>query len=1229
MERPAAASPPRAQRWRWVAAAAALLVGVLVALRLALPGYVHDKLQQETSAWLGRDVTVARVELSVIDRSLTLHDLRIAAAPADSAAGPQLQVARLYVRGGWRSLLLGAPVVHALELDAPRLRLARVGEGRFDIDDVLARLRAAPAAPAAEPTRFALYNLQLRDGELRLTDRPLGQSHTVSGLQVALPFLSNLPEDVQVTVEPRLAFRYGDTAVDLHGSTYPFSADRRTELALAVDRFDLARLLPYLPTTLPLRPSAGALTAQLTLQFAQAAQTPQAARAAPEFKVRGELELDALVMQAATATPRLNLERLTLPLLDVQPLQRRVHLGDVRVQGLQLALARDRQGRLVGLDGVLATDPAAAAAPQAASAPAPAWDLRAQQFDLSQATVTFSDLALAPVERWSLADLSLRVQTPQWPAPGMVPVQAQARLLRESSEAARLSLSGQAGPAQAALDARVEGVQLAAASAYLRPWLRPRLQGQADAQLRLDWADGEQPRLRIALPEAEVSQLRLLDAAPTRRGVAAPVLAQWPRLVLADAEIDLLQRRVALGRVLWSSPQLALRRDAKGEIDALTWLIAPPDEPRAVSAPAAATAPWRIDLGELLLEGGRVAWRDEAVAPVLALQASDLRLSLQRLSWPAAARPASLSLQGRLVPDGEGAARGSSNTAARLALRGEFGLQPLALRGDLQLERWPLHRFEPYFARLLPVQLARGDVDWRGRVDAALPAAGVRLDLRGSLRLNDLDVRSRADFGPSIGSDDQLLSWNTLQLEPLRVQLAPGTRPRVEIGELSLRDFYSRLVITEQGRFNLRDVQEAPTPAAAATATPAAAPASAPGPALDLVVERTRLAGGRVDFTDRFVKPSYSVALSELAGSIGRFASGTREMAPIELRGRVAGTGQLELRGAVNPTADPLMLDITAQAKDLELAPLSPYSGKYAGYAIERGKLSVDVAYRIDADGRLEARNQIILNQLTFGERVDSPDATKLPVRLAIALLTDRHGVIDVNLPVSGSINDPQFSVWGLVWRIIGNLIAKAVTAPFALLAGGSGPELDVVPFAVGSAQPDAAAQQVLSKVAQALLDRPALQLTIAGHADVAAEKAALQAAVVDARLAAELRRERGREAGPESAGAETAASAEQQKRALRRLYSDTPLPGRPRNLIGLLKDVPPAQMRALLEAAVVVDNDRARELALQRSVAVRDALIARGLASERLFLAAPRLADAAEPQTPWRPRAELSLSSR
>jgi Domain of Unknown Function (DUF748) len=367
--------------------------------------------------------------------------------------------------------------------------------------------------------------------------------------------------------------------------------------------------------------------------------------------------------------------------------------------------------------------------------------------------------------------------------------------------------------------------------------------------------------------------------------------------------------------------------------------------------------------------------------------------------------------------------------------------------------------------------------------------------------------------------------------------------------------------------------------------------------------------------------------LSEVNGRVGAFRSDSSDMAALELTGRVAGTGLLDVRGSLNPMANPLALDIGTKFTELELAPLSPYAGKYAGYAIERGKLSMDLHYEVQPDGRLQATNHVILNQLTFGDRIESPSATKLPVRLAVALLSDRHGVIDINLPINGSINDPKFSVVGIIWQVIGNLITKIVTAPFSWLAGGGGEDLSTINFQPGTPVMADGAGVALDKVAKALHERPTLQMTVTGAADPLSEGDAMREAMLEQRLATQRRNEALR-AGA-AASAPEALAPEERERLLRAVYRDAELPDKPRNVIGLAKDLPVPEMEAMLKKQMRVSEDTARQLALQRGLAVRDALVAKGLPSERMFLAAPKLHVSGEDDAAWTPRAQLSLAMK
>lgn len=608
--------------------------------------------------------------------------------------------------------------------------------------------------------------------------------------------------------------------------------------------------------------------------------------------------------------------------------------------------------------------------------------------------------------------------------------------------------------------------------------------------------------------------------------------------MLADAQVDLLAHSATIGRLKLTRPSMSVARASDGTLNLQHWLVTTParalPSSSASARPEPAALPWHLKLNELLLEAGHIELADamagshgggpDAAEP-LRLDLDNLRVAVQDFVWQGErpTLPARVQLSARIGAPGI-TDQNSAGPAAALDWKGQMGAWPLQVTGKLRVERFPAHLLTPYFADPMQLSLMNAEVSYDGNVSVRQLPAGFDVAAAADVTLSDVKINSSvsSSTSTSLAGTDELLSWETLAMKGVKFEMKPGARPQLEIGEAALNDFYSRLVISEQGRINLQDVGGAPeapvlasasasastSASAAATAASAALASAGAGLPLDIRVGVTRLASGRVDFTDRFVRPNYSVALTELNGQLGAFRSDTREMAALALRGKAAGTALLDISGLVDPTTKPLALDIHARATDLELAPLSPYAGKYAGYAIERGKLSMEVAYKIGADGKLEARNQVVLNQLTFGEKVDSPDATKLPVLLAVALLKDRHGVIDINLPVSGSLDDPQFSVGGIILKVIVNLLTKAITAPFALLSGSSGVDLSVVEFLPGTSQATAAGLAAVDKVAQALLDRPALKTTLTGTADAALERAAYLAAALETRLLAERRRE-------------------------------------------------------------------------------------------------------------------------
>jgi uncharacterized protein involved in outer membrane biogenesis len=1292
-------------RWgRRLLLAASVVLGLWALAWLAVPPVVKSQAEQRLSSLLGRPVTIGRVSFAPWSLALTVEQLRIGAA--DAAAPPLFELARLHVDAELSSLFRLAPVVQAIDVDSPRLRLARLADGRYDIDDVLHKLRPTAPPPAdASPPRFALYNLRLSDGQILFDDRPKQRQHRVDGLQLALPFLSNLPAHVEVRVGPRIAFRLDGAAFDSGLQAQPFTADRQGTLRLAIADLDLSNWLPYLPDTLPVRPLRGMFATDIAVEFASVGDGQ------PKVAVTGNASLaDAAFAPGKRAEPALTWKRLSVELKDVQPLAARIALGRVRLEGASAVVRRDAGGRLDVLPGPGAVAPQAPSGPAAATssgasaaaaspAAPPTWRVSVDQVELADLALDWQDATTRPATALRVDGVMFSAGPVHWPfadkapapsaaavppaptsavasasappavaAPasaavgGAAPFRIAGRLAPAdaAASAASFTVAGQASDRAADVTLELGGLELRWLAPYLAQALDASVEARLGAAARLEWAAATPPRLALSGVSARLEGLRVRDAGAVPR--AAPSLAAVS-IAVTDTQVDLLARKLSLGSVRIDRPVLRATRNAQGQVNVLGWArhAAPPPAASASAAstassaaaattamaaapPAQAGPAWQVLLADAQLIGGDFAWTDERPSPSaqrpLRLQAGSVQASVRGLAWPSGlGTPAARTQLSMRVSDGDaGAARGATDVG-RLEWTGQVSPAPLSARGTLRVERLPVHAVAPYVDGDMPIELLRAEASWRGDIAFAQRGDTVEASARGDARIGDLRLHERATTGAS-RDGGELLTWQSFALTGVDFRMQPGSKPQLAIGEAALADFYSRLVITEDGRFNLRDVAAAPktdgaapAPAvASATAAPASASsATATAPAglpIDVRVGGVRLSNGKVDFTDRFIRPNYSAALTELNGRLGAFDSATRDMATLELRGRAAGTAQLEIVGSLNPTAQPLALDIQARATDLELAPFSPYAGRYAGYAIERGKLSMDVAYKIDADGKLDAKNQVVLNQLTFGDKVDSPDATKLPVLLAVALLKDRNGVIDINLPVSGSINDPQFSVFGIVLKIIGNLLVKALTAPFALLSGGGSEDLSFVGFEPGTARLTDAGRGVVDKVAKALTERPALKMTVTGASDPQSERDAIQRAALDARIAAEQRREALR-AGAAADAPLPPLTPAQRDALVRRLYADTRLPDKPRNAIGLARDIPVPEMEALLRRATVVSSDTARELALQRGLAVRDALVAKGLPGERLFLAAPRLRASGEDDAAWSPRVQLALSTQ
>lgn len=410
-------------------------------------------------------------------------------------------------------------------------------------------------------------------------------------------------------------------------------------------------------------------------------------------------------------------------------------------------------------------------------------------------------------------------------------------------------------------------------------------------------------------------------------------------------------------------------------------------------------------------------------------------------------------------------------------------------KGDLRLADVALNRLQGYITPLAHVRMQSGALGLQGQ--ASWQAAGnPAWQWQGDIGLSDLQLQDSRSNTP-------LLRARALRANGLSVQGEPN---RVRLQQLLLDQPFLRVVQQADGQINLATLARtaaAASPASAATTLTTADRTGTGNADWPVQVDAVVMRNGNVVIRDQAITPEFIFNLRRIDARLGNIRLPASQPVSIDLQAQLPPLGRIQVSGkAVADGAKPEM-DLTLKASDLDLTSLSPYTGRYAGYRVEKGRLDAGLKYAI-SNRRLTAENDILLKGYTWGDKVESADATGLPVRLAVALLKDVNGNIDINLPLSGSLDDPQFKVWPLVWQTLGNLITRAAAAPFKMLAslagGGSDEDVGQIGFAAGSSTLDATAQARVTKLAEALKSRPGLQLEVAGMADPTADAAAILA---------------------------------------------------------------------------------------------------------------------------------------
>jgi hypothetical protein len=592
--------------------------------------------------------------------------------------------------------------------------------------------------------------------------------------------------------------------------------------------------------------------------------------------------------------------------------------------------------------------------------------------------------------------------------------------------------------------------------------------GSIDVGLKAEAkAGGEQTQLLVNDIAVAVSgiQAQLTDA-------AEPII-RIDKIGLDGGAYNLAPNSLTTEKITLAGGRIDLRRQADGAIN-LALLFLPPQKgaiARERQEAAAEGHPFQFLAKTVSVSGLQAAFSDLSVrpdGPILNLE--DIAVVLNNVDGKS---PMSFDA-GLKVREG-----GQIKAAGKVDPTGP------TLEAEIQVAELGLSTFQPYIDSVAAIDLKSGTFSTKGSLRHGIKAAGAQTAYQGSFKVDNLRVTET-------GGKETLVGWKSVQTDQLALQLEPN---RAEIGDLKVMQPNGKFIIEKDRSINIARVIKS-DPAAK---QPEKAPAASADP-FPLRVRRILVSDGKVDFADLSLITPFGTKIHELKGVVAGVSSAKNVRAQVKLDGRVDEYGTAKIDGELNTSDPKAFTDISVVFRNVEMSRLTPYSGKFAGRKIDSGKLSVDLKYKIDKR-QLAGDNQIVVERLSLGEKVESPEAVDLPLDLAVALLEDSNGVIDLGLPVSGNLDSPEFRFGALIWKALGNLITKIVTSPFralgALVPGGGEEAFNTVAFEPGRPDVPPPEKEKLAKLAGALQKRPQLKLSVQGRYNPESDRAELRTAAV------------------------------------------------------------------------------------------------------------------------------------
>jgi hypothetical protein len=1036
-----------------------LIVAGLIAAYLLFAYFAVDPLARRILPWVAENklasrASVEHVRFDPLRLALTVDNLRLTRTDGAPLAGFE----RLYVDLETSGLFRFAWRIKDIRLTAPQVALDVAPDGKLNWADLIAKLNENKEKSNTMP-RVLIDHILIERGNIQYSERnrPTPFNAALEPLGLELDGLSTLPED---RGDYQIAAKLPE-----QGGTFKWKGDVGLNPMVSTGTVELqgirlAKLMQIAPPqSVPVQLTAGELQTGFSYSF-------------------------AMVKGAEEPKPEVILKDIAMTLDHVKgklPLKAGSDLGlgqlSIKLPELKFSMRQSTQLQLQGMEIGLKE-----AALQLGNE---------QLFHLPQAQVSGVDFDLAAnslkVAEVLLTDGAVQANrhldgSLDWQQLFNSPAETQA-----------------ARPADTVADANTKDnkqnekpFRFDIANVNLKHWQAAYQDMSFKQPLSLNVQD-----MNVGFTLSNTDGITTIKQLESQLGPFSLKSALYPqpaatmtKLSLHGGEISLKDSTVKLQAITLSGLQAQILREANKPLNWQALL-----EPAAAQTPAATpkqavnnqaptSTDWKLALDRIALEDGAVHFEDKSTGNPVSLDIQNAALELQNTSLDLT-KPVPVNVQFKVKQGGEFNARGM------------LALAPL--KGDMKinLSALSLKPFAPYINQVALLRLNDGSANVGGKLTFKSEKA-LSTQFQGGFNVNNLAI-SEENGGATF------LSWKTLASDSVKLALSPN---QLHMDELRIVQPVGKIIIFEDKSVNIKRImreQSEPVSPASNTAKPADSDVGKNG--FPVSVERIKVDNGDLEFADLSIKPQFGTYINTLSGVINGLSTSPDTTAQVELDGKVDEYGSASIRGSIQPFHATDFTDLKLAFRNLEMNRLTPYSGKFAGRRIDSGKMSVDLEYNIK-NRQLSGKNKFVINKLKLGEHVDSPDAVNLPLDLAIALLEDSDGVIDLDLPISGSLDDPQFSYGTVIWKAVVNVLGKIVTSPFRALGhlfGISSDKLEVVVFVPGSAELAPPEQEKLKTVAMAMVKRPSLTLAIVPGYDPIADRKAIQEEAIRRDVAQEM----------------------------------------------------------------------------------------------------------------------------